>query len=62
MQWNKCNMKTYMLISVLFFSQSGLIFCETIDLCADDCIIEKKLSLKAEGDEVIFEGNYYINY
>ena len=55
-------MKTYMLISVLFFSQSGLIFCETIDLCADDCIIEKKLSLKAEGDEVIFEGNYYINY
>ena len=47
-----------MLISVLFFSQSGLIFCETIDLCADDCIIEKKLSLKAEGDEVTFEGNY----
>merc|ERR550532_3619083 len=44
-----------MLISVLFFSQSGLIFCVTIDLCADDCIIEKKLSLKAEGDEVIFE-------
>jgi len=48
-------MKTYMLKSVLFFLQSGLIFCETIDLCADDCIIEKKLSLKAEGDEVTFE-------
>lgn len=56
MQWNKCNMKTYMLVSVLFFLKPGLFFCETIDLCADDCIIEKKLSLKAGGDDVTFEG------
>ena len=50
-------MKIYMLISLSFFSHPGFIFSETINLCQEECENEKKLILKAEGDQVNFEGD-----
>ena len=45
-------MKIYLLISLSFFFHLS----ETIPICEPECIIEKKLTLEAEGGVVNFEG------